>query len=104
MWKIEYFKKNKEDKKKVRATKIKLFPNLQGTSLLEIQSIYLEGVDSPGLYTKGAVHDFIKDGYTVFVWNSSSKCLAKISVNNEKYVSSTPNSTTADNLLKLPKI
>ncbi|MDD4295329.1 MAG: DUF3892 domain-containing protein [Ruminiclostridium sp.] len=90
----------------MRATKIKM-KNGCGTSnnLLEIDSIYLTGCTQDGFYAKAAVHDYIKTHPGSIQVNiyPYPNVIPAISVNGEKYVKSTPDSTTTDNLLRLPR-
>lgn len=73
--------------------------------LTEIDSIYLEGVTDNGFYKKESVHDFLKNnpGATIQVNISPYPKLIPVSNNNQRYVRSEANDTTADNLLKLPR-
>ncbi|WP_443659379.1 DUF3892 domain-containing protein [Clostridium algidicarnis] len=94
----------------MKATKIKMKPGC-GTSnnLLEIESIYItEGKEvgiQEGYYAKASVHDYVKDNpksiqVGIFPYPD---LLHAISPKKEKYVKSTPNNTTGDNLLNLPR-
>ena len=90
----------------MRATKIKM-KNGCGTSnnLLEIDSIYLTGTTNDGFYKKADVHDYLvknPGGIQVNIYPYPN-LIPMISSTNEKYVKSTPNSTTGDNLLSLPR-
>jgi hypothetical protein len=90
----------------MRATKIRMKPGC-GTSnnLLEIDSIYLTGCDNEGFFTKAVVHDYVKENPGSIQVNISPypNVVHAISVNGEKYVKSTPDYTTKDNLLNLPR-
>ncbi|WP_371375291.1 DUF3892 domain-containing protein [Sporomusa aerivorans] len=92
----------------MRATKIKMKPGC-GTSnnLLEIDSIYLTGTDNDGFYKKAVVHDYLTKNPGGIQVNISPfpnlMPMTSPSPNYEKYVKSTPNSTTGDNLLSLPR-
>ena len=88
------------------ATKIKMQQGCYNSqSLLEIDSIYIEGCTQPGYYKKADVHDCVKKTpgsikvkiypYPDVIHATSSK--------GEKYVRSTPNSNAHDNLLDLPR-
>lgn len=90
----------------MRATKIRMKPGC-GTSnnLLEIDSIYLTGCNNEGFFTKAVVHDYVKENPGSIQVNISPypNVVHAISVNGEKYVKSTPDYTTKDNLLNLPR-
>lgn len=92
----------------MRATKIKMKSGC-GTSnnLLEIDSIYLTGTTNDGFYKKAAVHDYLvknPGGIQVDIYPYPNLIPATSPAPNyEKYVKSTPNSTTGDNLLSLPR-
>ena len=90
----------------MKATKIKMKPGC-GTSnnLLEIDSIYLTGTSNDGFYKKADVYDYLvknPGGIQVNIYPYPN-LIPMTSSNNEKYVKSTPNSTTGDNLLSLPR-
>lgn len=88
----------------VYATKIKLVSGcLSPTSPLEIDEIYLEGVEKEQFYKKSKVHDFVAQGNEVKVKIPSRypKLQAVTSYKGEKYVRSEPNDTPSDNLLNL---
>ncbi|WP_034378069.1 MULTISPECIES: DUF3892 domain-containing protein [unclassified Dehalobacter] len=90
----------------MRATKIKMKTGC-GTSnnLLEIDSIYITGSTQDGYYTKAAVHDYVKEHPGTLQVNITPypNVVHATSVNGEKYVKSTPDYTTKDNLLNLPR-
>ena len=74
-------------------------------NLLEIDSIYIEGCTNPGYFKKGVLHDFLKDNpgtIKVKVWPYPD-LIPAISIKGEKYVRSTPNDYSHDNLLDLPR-
>lgn len=90
----------------MKATKIKMKSGC-GTSdnLLEIDSIYLTGCTNEGYFTKAVVHDYVKenpDSIQVNIYPYPNVIHAT-SINGEKYVKSTPDSTKKDNLLNLPR-
>lgn len=91
----------------MKATKIKMKSGC-GTSnnLLEIDSIYLTGLDKEAFYTKAAIHDYLKENPGSIQVNISPypNVIHALSINNEKYVKSTPDGTTKDNLLNLPRV
>ena len=74
--------------------------------MTEIDSVYLEGMDKPGFYSKETIHDFLK------VYPGAIKVLLKpypdvipaVSINREKYVKSEPNAYGDDNLRCLPRV
>lgn len=85
------------------ATAIKMKKNCSYSyNLLEIDEIYLSNT---GWYKKELIHDYVKTNPgsikvgTVY----GPDVIPAISSNGEKYVKSTPNSTTNDNLLSLPR-
>lgn len=90
----------------MRAIKLKMRAGC-GTSnnLLEIDSIYLTGCDSERYYKKEALHDYLKKNPNTIQVNiyPFPQVIPALSANNEKYVKSTPNSSTNDNLLGLPR-
>ncbi|SHJ31648.1 Protein of unknown function [Clostridium amylolyticum] len=90
----------------MKATKIKMKPGC-GTSnnLLEIDSIYLTGCTEDGFYKKSSVHDYVKANPKSIQVNISPYpyLIDAISTNGEKYVKSSSNNTTNDNLLNLPR-
>lgn len=72
--------------------------------LQEIDEIYLTGVSDEGWHKKAIVHDFINSGHEVNVdIFPYPKLIAVVSKNYEKYVRSSPNGSTQDNLLNLPR-
>lgn len=90
----------------IKATKIKMKSNcLNKNSLLEIDSIKLEGdLTNPGWFKKEKVHDYIKNNNGVVTVNIYPyPKLVPVSTATEKYVKSTPNANTYDNLLSLQR-
>lgn len=89
------------------ATKIRMKPGCHySQSLLEIDSIYIEGCTEPGLYKKATVHDYVKanpGSIKVNVYPYPGVIHAT-SDRGEKFVRSSPNGYTHDNLLSLPRI
>lgn len=90
----------------MKATKIKMKSGY-GTSnnLLEIDSIYITGCNDERYYKKASIHDCVKDNpgsIKVDIYPYPNVVHAT-SVNGEKYVKSSPNNTTNDNLLNLPR-
>lgn len=88
------------------ATRIKMMPGCSySRNLWEIDSIYIEGCNNPGYFKKDVLHDFLKDNpgtIKVKVWPYPD-LIPAISIKGEKYVRSTPNDYSHDNLLDLPR-
>jgi hypothetical protein len=92
--------------KKVKATKIRMKSGSEKSNdLLEIDSIYLTGAQEETFYKKAAVYDYLKGGSGDVEVNiyPYPKLIPRLSVNNEKYVESTADSSNKDNLLNLPR-
>lgn len=88
------------------ATKIKMQQGCYNSqSLLEIDSIYIEGCNNPGFFKKAVLHDYLKEnpGAIKVNINPYPKVIPATSSKGEKYVRSTPNDSTHDNLLDLPR-
>ena len=91
----------------MKATKIKMKTGCYySQSLLEIDEIYIEGCTKPGYYKKSLVYDCLKStpGCISVDIYPYPKLIPALSKNNEKYVRSTPNDYTHDNLLDLPRV
>lgn len=91
----------------MKATKIRMKPGKNySQNLEEIDEIYLEGCQTPGFYKKSAVHDYLKKNPNSIKVNiyPFPYLIPAVSSNNEKYVRSTPNNSTHDNLLDLPRV
>ena len=90
----------------MRATKIKMKSGCgKSDNLLEIDSVYVTGCTKPGYYKKEVLHDHLKKNpgtIQVNIWPYPNVVPAT-SVNNEKYVKSSPNTSNKDNLLCLPR-
>lgn len=88
------------------ATKIKMKPGCYSSgSLLEIDSVYIDDCKDPGFFKKAVLHDFLKENpgaIQVKIWPYPNVIPATSSA-GEKYVRSTPNDYTHDNLLDLPR-
>ena len=88
------------------ATKIKMKSGCYSSdSLLEIDSVYIEGCNNPGFFKKAVIHDFLKenpDTIQVKIWPYPNVIPATSSAGG-KYVRSSPNDYTHDNLLDLPR-
>ena len=89
------------------ATKLKMQQGCRHSqNLLEIDSIYLDkGCSNPGFYKKAVLYDFLKEnpGTIAVGIYPCPKVIPAISPNGEKYVKSSPNDYTHDNLLDLPR-
>ncbi len=91
----------------MKATKLKMKTGCSNSNdLLEIDEIYLEGCSNPGFFKKAIVHDHVKAHPGSIQVNISPfpDVIDAISANHEKYVKSSPDSTTKDNLLSLPRV
>lgn len=88
------------------ATKIKMQRGCYySQSLLEIDEIYIEGCTAPGFFKKSIIHDYLKEnpGTIKIDIYPYPEAVPAVSANGEKYVRSSPNSSTRDNLLQLPR-
>lgn len=92
----------------MKATKIKMKSGCNSSAnLMEIDSIYLIDCDKPGYYKKSAVHDYVKKNpgsiqVNIYPYPNLIDAIGP-SPNFEKYVKSSPNNLTIDNLLSLPR-
>ena len=90
----------------MRAIKIKmLHGKYYSNNLLEIDEVYITGWSNPGYYKKADIHDYLKtypNSIQVDIYPYPN-LIPKVSTRGEKYVSSTPNDSVNDNLLKLPR-
>lgn len=90
----------------VYATKIRMRRGCENSNtLLEIESIYLEGGQNPGWITKGDVYDRLKlyPGSIKVNISPFPNLIPEKSSSGEKYVKSTPNQLLRDNLLSLTR-
>jgi len=88
------------------ATKIKMQQGCYSSqSLTEIDEIYIEGCDNPGYFKKAVLHDYVKEhpGSIQVKISPYPNVIPATSSRGEKYVRSTPNDYTHDNLLDLPR-
>ncbi len=88
------------------ATRIKMQTgHYYSTDLEEIDSIYVEGCNNPGFFKKETLHEYLKKnpGSIQVKIAPYPDVIPAVSVNGEKYVRSTPNGYTHDNLLDLPR-
>ena len=74
-------------------------------NLLEIDSIYIEGCSQPAFYKKETVYQYLLNNPGSIKVNIAPfpTLIPARSINGEKYVRSTPNNYTFDNLLRLPR-
>lgn len=88
------------------ATKIKMKPGCRySQNLVEIDEIYIEGCNNPGYFKKAVLHDNLKKNpgsIQVKIWPYPN-LIPAVSISGEKYVRSTPNNYSHDNLLDLPR-
>jgi len=88
------------------ARKIKMLPNCYySDNLLEIDEIYVDGCSNPGFFKKAILYDFLKENpgaieVGIFPYPD---VIPALSSRGEKYVRSSPNGSTKDNLLSLPR-
>ena len=71
----------------------------------EIESIYIDGCENPGFFTKETLHDYLKKHPDTIRVNTFPYpyVIPAVSANGEKYVRSLPNNWIRDNLLNLPR-
>lgn len=101
------FDTKKGRKTMILAKKIRMKPGRYNcNSLLEIDEVYLEGEGNCGFFKKENICDFlISNPDTIQVDHSPYPyLLPALSSRGEKYVRSEANDSTADNLLKLPRV
>ena len=87
-------------------TKIKMKPGCyHSSSLVEIDQLFITGCESPGYYKKAIVHDYVKEkpGSINVDRYPYPVIIDAVSATGEKYVRSSPNGYTHDNLLDLPR-
>lgn len=90
----------------MKATKIKMKSGCgKSDNLLEIDSVYITGCTNPGYFKKETLYDHLKSNPGTIQVDISPypDVIPAISVNNEKYVKSSPNSSNKDNLMCLPR-
>jgi hypothetical protein len=90
----------------MKATKIKMLPDCNTSSnLMEIDEIYITGCKDERFYKKALVHDALKEnpGSIQVNIHPYPDCIAATSSRGEKFVRSSPNNSTHDNLLNLPR-
>lgn len=87
-------------------TKIKMKPGCYySKKLVEIDQLYIEGCQNPGYYKKSIICDYVKEYPGSIKVNRYPYpiVIGAVSVNGEKYVRSSPNDYTHDNLWDLPR-
>jgi len=74
-------------------------------NLLEIDQIYIDGCKNAGFFKKANIHDYLKENPNSIQVNiyPYPVLIPAVSPNGEKYVKSSPNANTYDNLLALPR-
>lgn len=90
----------------VKATKIKMRPGCGNSrNLLEIDQIYIEGCTEPGYFKKEVLHDYLKEHPGTIQVNiyPYPNVVPATSSRGEKYVRSSPDNSTRDDLLDLPR-
>lgn len=88
------------------ATKIHMNSGCQNSNYLtDIDSIFLTGNNTDKWYKKAVLHDHLKEHPNSIKVNISPYpyLIPAVSSQGEKYVRSEPDSTKADNLLRLPR-
>lgn len=90
----------------MRATKIKMKSGCDTSNdLLEINDIYITECKEEKYYKKASIYDCVKatPGSIQVDITPYPNLVDALSANGEKYVKSTPDNTTVDNLLNLPR-
>ena len=88
------------------ATKIRMKAGCYySQNLLEIDSVYIEGCSNPGFFKKADIYDYLKKhpGTIQVKTYPYPNVIPAVSTRGEKYVRSSPNDYTHDNLLDLPR-
>ncbi len=88
------------------ATKIRMLPGYYHSQLPEeIDEIYITGCTNPGYFKKHILHDFLKENPGSIQVNlyPYPEVIPATSPYGEKYVRSSPNAWTHDNLMNLPR-
>ena len=87
-------------------TKIKMKPGCYHSSkLVEIDQLYIVDCKDPGYYKKATIYDYVKEnpGAIKVDRYPYPSLIPAVSIQGEKYVRSSPNDYTHDNLLDLPR-
>ncbi len=90
----------------MKATKIKMKSGCYySNDVIEIDEIFISDCSNPGFFKKAVVHDhLIAHPGSIYVdIYPYPDLIPEVSRYGEKYVRSEPNSTSNDNLLKLPR-
>lgn len=90
----------------MKATKIKMRPGCGSSqSLLEIDQVYITGCGNPGYFKKETLHDYLKENPGAIQVNifPYPNVIPATSSRGEKYVRSSPDNSTHDDLLDLPR-
>lgn len=90
----------------MRITKIKMKTGCYYSSdLTEIDELYVVDCKNPGYFKKAIIHDYVKENPGSIKVNiyPYPNVIDAISANGEKYVRSSPDDYTHDNLLSLPR-
>lgn len=91
----------------MKATKRRMKQGCEySNNVQEISELYITGCDNPGLFKKDVLYDYLIDNpgsIQVDIYPYPNLIPVK-SVYGEKYVRSSPNNSTSDNLLSLPKV
>ncbi len=88
------------------ATRIKMKPGCgSSNNLVEIDEIYLTGASEERFYTKEVLHNYLENNPNTIQVNiyPYPQVVPATSQRGEKYVRSSPNGSTNDNLLSLPR-
>lgn len=90
----------------MKATKLLMKSGCKASNNLEeIDSIYITGCKDEQFYKKESLYDYLKDNPNTIQVDiyPYPNIIPALSSKNEKYVKSTSNNTTMDNLLSLPR-
>lgn len=90
----------------MKAIKLKMKSGCRySNNILEIDSIYITGCSDEGYFSKEVLHEhLVKNPGSIQVNIYPYPNLIPATSNyGEKYIKSSPNNTTADNLLNLPR-
>lgn len=90
----------------MKATKIKMRSGCGNSrNLLEIDQIYVEGCKTPGYFKKEDLYDYLKENPGTIQVNIAPypNVVPATSSRGEKYVRSSPDNSTHDDLLDLPR-
>ena len=91
----------------MKAKKIKMKQGCSDSnSLMEIDSIYIDGCDNPGFFKKAVLYDHLKEHPGSIQVNiyPYPDVVPALSSRGEKYVRSAPDAYGDDDLLDLPRV